>query len=213
MNLVFDFGAVLFTWKPADLITQTFPERAGTPEAAAALAHALFSHADWICFDAGTLSMDVVIARTAARLGLDPTALRNLVEHIADQLAPIPETVALLAQLHALRDRHPALRLYYLSNMPQPYARQLEQRHAFLQWFDGGVFSGDVQHIKPDPAIYQQLQSRYGLDPAHTLFTDDLLANVLAARAQGWHAIQFESAAQLQADMATQFEALRLIGL
>ena len=211
MNVVFDFGAVLFTWRPADLLAQTFPQRADTPEAAAQLAHAMFAHADWNSFDQGTLAMDVLISRTSKRLGLDAQALRELVAHIGERLQPIPETVALLEQLHALRSQQPDLRLYYLSNMPEPYARALERRHTFLQWFDGGIFSGDVLHIKPNPTIYQLLQSRYMLDPAQTLFVDDLLTNVLAARAQGWHAIQFASAGQLETHISTQFGLLKAI--
>ncbi len=213
MNFVFDFGAVLFTWKPADLLAQCFPQRASTPESAAALGHAVFGHADWNAFDQGMLEMDAVITRTSERLDLDAQVLRELVEHIGERLQPIPETVALLEQLHGLRSQHRAqhhdIRLYYLSNMPEPYARVLEGRHAFLQCFDGGIFSGDVLHIKPSPVIYQLLQSRYALEPAQTLFIDDLPANVLAARGLGWHAIQFESAAQLQADIAAQFGLLQ----
>ena len=205
MNFVFDFGAVLFTWKPADLLAHSFPQQAGTPEAAAQLAHAMFAHADWNAFDQGVLAMDVLIQRTGQRLGLNIQVLRELVEHIGERLQPIPETVALLAQLRALRSRQPGVRLYYLSNMPQPYARALERRHDFLKWFDGGIFSGDVLHIKPHPTVYQLLQSRYALEPAQTLFVDDLLANVLAARAQGWHAVQFASADQLQRHIDTHF--------
>jgi FMN phosphatase YigB (HAD superfamily) len=33
------------------------------------------------------------------------------------------------------------------------YARVLEREFAFVRQFDGGVFSGDVGHIKPEPAI------------------------------------------------------------
>ena len=29
MNVVFDFGAVLFTWRPLDLVAECFPDRAG----------------------------------------------------------------------------------------------------------------------------------------------------------------------------------------
>jgi putative hydrolase of the HAD superfamily len=211
MNFVFDFGAVVFTWKPVDLMAECFPERASTPKAAAELAQAVFAHSDWNHFDQGTLDMDTLIDRTADRLDLDAVVLRNLVEHIGERLRPMPETVALLEQLHALRAQHPALRLYYLSNMPEPYARYLERHHAFLQWFDGGVFSGDVLHIKPNPSIYQLLQSRHALQPAHTLFIDDLLPNVLAARAQGWHAVQFESAEQLEAHIASRFGFLEVV--
>lgn len=202
MNIVFDFGAVLFTWRPAELLAQRFPESAATPQQAADLAHAVFGHADWHNFDRGSLPMDVVVARTAQRLGLDHGTLAALVEGIGELLLPIEASLALLAQLQALRTQADAtLRLYYLSNMPVPYARTLERLHPFLQWFDGGIFSGDVLHIKPEPAIYQLLQTRYALEPAHTVFIDDLKSNVLAAQALGWHGIHFESAQQVRASL------------
>jgi putative hydrolase of the HAD superfamily len=85
--------------------------------------------------------------------------------------------------------------------MPVPYARALERRHDFLSVFDGGIFSGDVLHIKPEPAIYEMLQTRYRLDPGSTVFIDDLPGNVQAARRLGWHGIHFESAQQLATDL------------
>jgi putative hydrolase of the HAD superfamily len=128
---------------------------------------------------------------------------------MGERLIAMDETVLLLQRLVALRtqreangnmggasDGHTPIRLYYLSNMPQPYARALEQSHDFFQAFDGGIFSGDVQHIKPEPAIYQLLQTRYALDPARTVFIDDLLGNVHAAHTQGWHGIHFHNAQQ-----------------
>ena len=175
MNVVFDFGAVLFTWRPAELVAQCFPEVAATPQQAGQLAHAVFGHPDWHNFDRGTLPLAEVVQRTAQRLHLNPAVLTELVESIGERLVPIPETVALLAQLHARRTATASgVRLYFLSNMPVPYARTLERLHPFLQWFDGGIFSGDVHHIKPEPAIYALLQTRYALDPAQTVFIDDL---------------------------------------
>lgn len=203
MNLVFDFGAVLFTWKPAELLAASFPSRAGDAKAAASLAHALFGHADWHSFDRGTFAMDDLVTRTADRLALDAAVLAELVAHIGERLQPMPGTLALLQQLHAQRQQQPGLRLYYLSNMPVPYARVLEQRHAFLQWFDGGIFSGDVLITKPDPAIYQLLQTRFALEPAHTVFVDDLKRNVQAAIALGWQGIHFESPEQLRARLSS----------
>lgn len=202
MNVVFDFGAVLFTWRPLDLVAECFPDRAGTPALAGHLAHEVFGHADWQGFDRGTVSMPEVIDRTVARLGLDRAALTTLVEGIGERLVPMPESIALLNRLQALRAEQQAkggepLNLYFLSNMPVPYARVLEQSHAFLQAFDGGIFSGDVLLIKPEPAIYQLLQARYALEPAQTVFIDDLLGNIEAAQAQGWHGIHFQSAEQV----------------
>jgi putative hydrolase of the HAD superfamily len=214
--VVFDFGAVLFTWRPLDLVAECFPDRAATPALAGHLAHEVFGHTDWQGFDRGTVTMAEVIDRTVARLGLDRAALTTLVEGIGERLVPMPDSIALLDRLQALRAEQKArggepLSLYFLSNMPVPYARTLEHSHAFLKAFDGGIFSGDVLLIKPEPAIYQLLQTRYALDPAQTIFIDDLLGNIEAARAQGWHGVHFKSAGQVAEDL--QALGLNKIGL
>lgn len=201
MNIVFDLGAVLVQWRPQELLRQHFPQHAATPALAQALADDFFHHADWARFDRGTLPMAQVIALHCARLDLPAPAVASLVQTIGDYLTPMMDTVALLARLHALRQQEPALRLYYLSNMPEPYARILEQRHDFFAMFDGGVFSGDVQLAKPEPAIYALLESRYALQPERTVFIDDLAANITVAKVRGWHGIQFESALQVETEL------------
>lgn len=216
MNVVFDFGAVLFTWRPVDLVAECFPDRAPTPALAGHLAHEVFGHPDWQGFDRGAVSMPEVIDRTVARLGLDRAALTALVESIGERLVPLPESIALLNRLDALRAQQQAkggepLHLYFLSNMPVPYARTLERLHPFLLNFDGGIFSGDVLLIKPEPALYQLLQSRYALDPTKTVFIDDLLGNIEAAQAQGWHGIHFKNATQVTQEL--QAAGLSEIGL
>ena len=197
MNLVFDFGAVLFTWQPIALVQAHFAERAATPRAAQALARDIFSHDDWLDFDRGHCTLDHAIMQIAARLDLPASGLEAMLSPIGERMAPLEETVALLRELREQRDRDGRVRLYYLSNMPAPYARQLEARHDFLRWFDGGVFSGDVKAIKPDPRIYRLLAQRHALAPQCTVFIDDMHDNVEAARALGWHGIRFETPAAL----------------
>jgi len=215
MNVMFDFGAVLFTWRPVDLMLECFPGRAPTRAAAGHLAHEVFGHAEWQAFDRGTVTMPEVVAQVAQRVGLDAGVLGALVESIGERLTPMPESRALLERLVALREKAASkevgpdnavraasgevggpLRLYFLSNMPAPYARTLERLHPFLKEFDGGIFSADELLIKPEPAIYQLLQTRYALEPANTVFLDDLLPNIQAARQEGWHGIHFQTAAQ-----------------
>jgi putative hydrolase of the HAD superfamily len=195
-SVVFDLGAVVFTWQPAVLLAQAFPDEAAHPERAQALARQVFAHADWLAFDAGRCTLDAVVARTRARLGLDGVRLRSLLVSIGRQLTAMPDTVALIEWLLALRDNDPeqAPGVYFFSHMPTPYARELEALHPFLQRMDGGIFSGDVGLIKPDRAMYQLLQDRYALDPSCTVFTDDHAPNIAAAQAFGWHAVLFESA-------------------
>ncbi|MBK9440155.1 MAG: HAD family phosphatase [Comamonadaceae bacterium] len=203
MNVVFDFGAVLVTWQPGQFLLQMFPERVATLEAARHLAHQVFGHPDWHEFDRGGLAAEQVVSRISQRLDLPLPAVHQLVYGIRERLTPIDGTVAVLKKLHTLRQASDRVTgLYYLSNMPHIYARHLEAHHEFVQWFDGGVFSADVQHIKPDPAIYQLLQSRYALQPDRTLFIDDLKTNVHVAQTLGWQGLHFESPEQLQADLA-----------
>jgi putative hydrolase of the HAD superfamily len=86
--------------------------------------------------------------------------------------------------------------------MPAPFARTLEQRHAFIQWFDGGLFSADVRLLKPQAEIYQLLAQRYQLQPGTTLFIDDHRPNVQAAAALGWQTLHLIEPAELSKCLA-----------
>lgn len=188
LNVVFDFGAVMFTWQPSVLVREYFPEHVKSEAAAHALAQSMFSHPDWHAFDGGVVSMYTTIERIGQRTGLPMEPLRNLVSNIGTLLVPIASSVKVL---HGLRERRKAgqdIGLYFLSNMPQPYARTLEASHEFLSWFDDGIFSCDVKLIKPDTAIYELATQRFGLQ-GHTVFIDDLQANIDASQAHGWHGV------------------------
>ena len=201
MNVVFDLGAVLFAWEPARLVQAHLASHAPTEAAAAAMGRALFHHDDWTGFDCGTRTLDDAIARMSARLALPPEPLHTMLQGLGERLEPIGVTVEMLEQLIEYREAGQPLRLYYLSNMPAPYARAIERRHAFMRRFDGGVFSGDVKFLKPEREIYEVLAMRYGLDPEQTVFIDDSAANVEMARAFGWHAIHCTSPAMLPSQL------------
>ena len=61
----------------------------------------------------------------------------------------------------------------------------------FLHWFDDVLVSGKEKLIKPDPAIFNLLIKRYSLDPGQTIFIDDNIKNVTAAKEVGLDAIHF----------------------
>lgn len=202
MNIVFDFGAVLFRWQPTVLVQHLFGHLTPTAEATQHLTQALFHHEDWQDFDAGRRELHEVIERTSSRLSLPVDDLHALMGPIGERLAPIPESLALFEALRLRRDTRGDLRLYFLSNMPIPYARSLERRHGFIADFDGGVFSGDVGLIKPQPEIYQLLTDRHALEPARTVFIDDMAVNVDAARRLGWQAIHCTDPTRLAAQLS-----------
>ena len=208
MNIVFDLGAVLLTWEPVALVQTHLGAHAPTAEAAHVLARDMFHHEDWLGFDRGTHPLDVAIGLMATRLGLPADKLGALLAPMGERLAPIAVTVELLDGLRQRRDAGEDLKLYYLSNMPVPYARALERRMSFLQWFDGGIFSGDVKLLKPQREIYALLADRFSLKPQVTVFIDDSMANVDAARVFGWHAVHCESPTALPEQLARQMTAL-----
>ncbi len=59
------------------------------------------------------------------------------------------------------------------------------------------IISAEVGLAKPDPRIYTLTLEQLAVAPEEAIFVDDVLENVLAARALGIHAIQFETTAQV----------------
>ena len=188
LNLVFDLGQVMIRWEPEALVRQFFPDRCGTDAQAQELAHACFRSPAWSAFDAGLLDTDGVAQQLAQRIQEPLPKVRAMVVDIAHALTPIAASVALLQHLHQWRRAQATsvLNLFYLSNMPEPYADHLTASHGFFSCCDGGVFSGRVKLAKPDPAIYAHAESALALVPGLTVFFDDHMPNVQAATECGW---------------------------
>ena len=197
-TVVFDFAGVVFNWQPLALLQQVLPQHAVDLASARHWAAEIFQgySGDWAEFDRGTVAPADLVQRIARRTGLAPAAVQAVVEAVPQALQPLPGTVALIERLHA-RGRP----LYFLSNMPAPYADHLVRTHAFLRLFSDGVFSARVGLIKPERAIFDAAAQRFAVPPADLLFFDDVHANVLAARAAGWQARCFEHADGAAADL------------
>ena len=198
MKIVFDFAGVLFGWHPPSLLKRELPGRAVDDASAAHWAALVFQGygGDWAEFDRGTVSAEVLTERIAQRTGLLPAEVRRVVDGVAGELQPIEATVALLRRLHGA-----GRELYFLSNMPAPYADHLEALYPFVGWFRDGVFSARVRLIKPEPAIFELAAQRFGAAPGDLLFFDDHAPNVGAARQAGWHAHLFTHADGCEAEL------------
>jgi putative hydrolase of the HAD superfamily len=204
--VVFDFAGVLFGWHPPSMLRRLLPELAPHEAAAEALAASLFEdwRGDWLAFDQGLADAAQTAERIARRTGLPLAAVRAAMDEIPRELQPIAGTVALLEGLHAA-----GTRLFFLSNMPAPYAASLEREHGFLDLFEAGLFSGREHLSKPDAAIFERASARFGLSPAELLFFDDVQANVNAARAAGWRAERFTTPERCALDLAAHRLAWR----
>lgn len=193
MNFVFDFGGVVFDWRPLDLLRTALPLRARDDATARATAAELFEgfapHGQWAAFDRGDVDAAGLAQRIARRTSLREAEVHAFIAAIPRHLEPIAETVDLLRRLKAAGHR-----LFYLSNMPAPFADHLERSHAFIDWFEDGIFSSRVRVAKPQREIFDAAARRFRLPPHELVFIDDAEPNVAAARALGWNAIVFRDA-------------------
>jgi HAD superfamily hydrolase (TIGR01509 family) len=175
-------GGVLLEWNPPAVIARLHPD----PATQARIREQMFEHADWHEFDRGTLTYDGAIQHFAKQTGLSQDETRALIHGTRESLKPIEGTVRLLEQL-----ADAGVHLYLLSNMPVSTFDYLVQHHRFFHLFKDLVISGSILLIKPDPAIFKHLVEQTGIVPAQSVFIDDLLKNVIAARECGFNAIQF----------------------
>ena len=197
MKFVFDFGGVVFNWKPAVLLQQVLPhhavDEASARDCAAAIFQGFHPTSDWALFDQGGIEPEALAHRIATRTGLSPDEVRTVIEAIPPHLVPDAGTVALMDEL-----RGQGHQIYYLSNMPAGYADELERSHHFFDWFEDGIFSARIGQIKPNADIFETAVRQFATAGVPTVFIDDVQHNIDAARPHGWQGIRFESAQQVR---------------
>jgi len=198
-KIVFDFAGVLFRWHPEAMLQRELPHRATDAAAAAHWKREIFQgyEGDWGEFDRGTVEVPDLVQRIARRTGLAEAEVQRVVDRVPLELQPIAETVQWLGEL-----RGQGRRLFFLSNMPEPYAAHLERENDFVGWFEQGVFSARVRHIKPEREIFELAAGRFEATPSELVFMDDHEPNVEMARSLGWNAFVFRDAAQARAELA-----------
>jgi FMN phosphatase YigB (HAD superfamily) len=196
-NVIFDLGGVLVNWRPQEIIGSFYRE----PHLREAVRRHMLQHPDWLDLDRGTLLPPAAAERFAQRLERPLAEMLALLNHVKASLTPMPESIALATRL-----RERGLSLYVLSNMSEDTFEYLQAQHAFFDLFDGIVISAAVRLIKPEAEIFAYLAQRYGLAYAETVFIDDHLPNVDAARRLGFSVIHFENPAQCAREMDALLE-------
>jgi putative hydrolase of the HAD superfamily len=200
-NVVFDAGGVLLEWDPPRTIAEIYPD----PNVQARLREFMFEHPDWHEYDRGTFTEATASEHFAKLSGRSPEEVLRLLRLTAESLRPIDGTIRLLEELAA-----GGVNLYLLSNMPEATYDILVKRHDFFRHFRQLVISGKILMLKPEPAIYKHLVETTGIVPAESVFIDDLLRNVIAARESGLKAIQFTTPQACRAELRSYLPHLPL---
>jgi 2-haloacid dehalogenase len=143
---------------------------------------------DLAAHERGEISGDELLGRIAAmaRRPLDPAELRSRWLDMFDRSHEMFD----LAE--GLKERY---RVFLLSNIGDLHWSHLDAQYGFEGLTHGVVASFRVGAIKPSAAIYRETERLFGLEPAATVFIDDLPPNVAGAQACGWQAIHHRDAA------------------
>ena len=180
MNIILDIGNVICYWRPQLIIASIFAKPAQQEEAL----QVTIGHADWLELDRGSLALEQAIERAYGRTSLPAEKIEQVYRRTPMMLKPVDTMVETIERLSAR-----GVPLYVLSNMHKHSWAYLSATYDFWRCFDGVLVSYAELLIKPDPAIYQRICERFALDPSDSVFFDDTLENVVAAREFGMGAV------------------------
>jgi len=108
--------------------------------------------------------------------------------------------------VNLLRELRPSYTTILLSNAWDDLRHMIEDVWQINDAFDRIVISAEIGLAKPDLAIYQWVFNELGVNPATSVFVDDFLHNVEAAREVGMHAIHFRSPEQALDELRSLIE-------
>jgi 2-haloacid dehalogenase len=191
--VVFDLGGVLIDWDPRYLYRKLLADEAAVEEFLATVCTP-----EWNAEQDRGRPFAEGVAELVERFPAHAAVITAYHERWPEMLGgDVGGTVELLAELRAA-----GVPLYALTNWSAETFGIARGRFEFLNWFDGVLVSGEERMIKPDPAIFQLMVDRFGLDPGSTFYVDDSAANVAAAGRLGFDAVRFTSPEQLRRDLA-----------
>ena len=146
-------------------------------------------------YDRGTLEASAYWARilAAGRGGREEPPLPELIERDYASWARSNEAVLRWARSLSAA----GMRIAILSNMPRDLLERMRANLAWFADFPVGVFSCEVACVKPEERMFRICLESLGVEPQRTMFIDDSLANVRAARRLGISALHFRTVGRL----------------
>lgn len=190
-TIIFDLGGVLIDWNPEYVYLEVFNGDRKKMQ----------WFFDNICTNEWNENQDAgypMVKATEERIALFPEhedLIRMFYGRWVDMLGEaITETVEILDKL-IKSDNYKIVALTNWSHETFPIALN---RFEFLHWFEGIVVSGEEQTRKPFADIYRITLKRYNINAENSIFIDDNLRNIDAAKELGINGIHFKNANLLQ---------------
>lgn len=189
-NIIFDFGGVLIDWNPDRVYRPYFgcdDDLARFYQETKILFHNCEMDRGWP-YDQALAMLSTRFPHYAEPLKMWKTQWHKMIG------GPIQGTVDLLWEL-----KRAGYRLFGLTNWAAETFPFVYYTYDFFQIFEDIVVSGREGVIKPEPEIFQLCLQRNQIAASDSVFVDDNIDNIGAARSLGIHSIQFENPEQLRA--------------
>lgn len=185
--VIFDFGGVLVRMVD-DRPRLRLAQQLGIP--LSQLDHLVFFSDSAQKASRGEFTVGMHWEAVRAALGIQPEAMAGFLEQYwsADDVNWV--------LLKYIRKLHPRYKVGLLSNAWDDLRRTMHERWNIDGLFDELIISAEVKMVKPNPTIFQLALERLGVQPAETVFIDDIIENVEAARRVGLFAIQYQNTPQ-----------------
>jgi epoxide hydrolase-like predicted phosphatase len=151
----------------------------------------------------GKCTLEDVARGLRERLGMDQAQVDDFLHDLWTEYLGQPNT-ELMDYFRSLRPRYQTA---LLSNSFVGAREKEQERYQFEDLVDLIIYSHEVGLAKPDRRIFELTCQRLGVQPAETIFLDDVELSVAAAREYGIHAILFKDTAQAIADIQACLQA------
>ena len=173
--VIFDMGDVLFGWNP----------KADTRVSAQTLRS--MTQCDlWYDYERGNVQTEQCYKQLGQIFSIDPSEIAATFAQTTGSLTPNDEMTAVVRDLKRQTD----ISVYMMTNIPRLDFDRLRATKYVWDHFDGIFASGYEGMRKPDLQFYQHVLDQIGCLPTESIFIDDKLENVAAAREVGMEAIQ-----------------------
>lgn len=201
-NIVFDVGRVLVTFNPEEYLKKLgYDERTRQK-----IEEAMFKNPLWNEQDRGVLSDEELLSKFVANAPEYEIQIKEAFKKIAATIELLPHTMEWVKGLKAK-----GYQLYVLSNYGEYTYEQTKHKLEFLSYMDGSIFSFQYKVIKPEREIYELLLNKFELKAEESVFIDDRLENVEAAKALGFSGIQFQSYEQAEKELEKMMNIDKLL--
>ncbi len=175
-NYIFDFGNVLAEFYPEKLTAPYISDE----ETRRYISGIVFDRIYWNKLDLGTITDDEVKEQIKNRV---PDELKEISCRVYDNwinnLTPVQGMQDLIYDI-----QKSGKKLFLLSNISPGFKKgycKVKWINELLSCFEGLVFSGEINLVKPDSEIFEYLLRKHNLKREECLFIDDSEINIKGA--------------------------------